>query len=175
VEILQGGYAYTSVGGRFVSATVAGSMGVSSNAVLSTLDIKSGGSVSARRGCSATGITVSSGGILRLDDYTDGGNIRILSSGSAWLLNMGSYSGLSLGNGAVCSASAYIALSSVSVGEGARLFLSAYTSATGVTVESGGSLTVGSGCTAANVTSAEGAVIAVSDGGHVEYAEQGGI
>ena len=80
-----------------------------------------------------------------------------------------------LSSGASCTASSYVALSGVTVSEGGRLFLWANTTATDVTVESGGSLAVGSGCTAANVTSADGAVIAVSDGGHVEYAEQGGI
>ena len=169
-DILHGGYMQASSGGRIVSATVAGSAIASSGAALSALDIQSGGAVSARRGCIASDITVESGGLLWLNDYTDGGGIHV-AGGSAWLLNMGSYSGVSLGEGAFCSASAYITMSDVSVAEGAKLHLSAYTVASGVSVASGGTLWLGGGGSALDVTSAEGAVISVNNGGHVEYAE----
>ena len=169
-DILHGGYMQASSGGRIVSATVAGSAIASSGAALSALDIQSGGAVSARRGCTASDITVESGGLLWLNDYTDGGCIHV-AGGSAWLLNMGSFSGVSLGEGAICSASAYITMSGVSVAEGASLFLSAYTTARDVSVASGGTLWLGSGGSALGVTAAEGAVVSVADGGFVEYAE----
>ena len=174
MDIQPGGQALAYNGAKTVSATVSGTLAVSSNAVLSTAHILSGGTVSARRGCTAKDIGVD-GGRLFLYEYGEASNIGVGLGGSAFFAEMTSAEGIVLSSGASCTASSYVALSGVTVSEGGRLFLWANTSATDVTVESGGSLAVGSGCTAANVTSADGAVIAVSDGGHVEYAEQGGI